>query len=79
MCGRQYVGSLITTVQMVGVLLGACVTGQLADSFGRRRVLFAVYALLQISSLASSFANSWQLYTVFRFFIGAFFGGEGTV
>ena len=61
---------------MVGVFIGAFVIGQLADVFGRRKVLYLVYLLLMTASLASSFANSWQAYAAFRFFIGGFFGGE---
>ena len=72
---QEYVTSLITSVQMVGVLIGACITGQLADTFGRRRILYAVYTLMLISVFLSAFSNSWQLYMVMRFFVGLFFGG----
>ncbi len=60
---------------MIGVLVGACVAGQLADAFGRRHVLFSAYALMQVALLLSSFAHTWEVYAVARFFIGAFFGG----
>ena len=74
-CGYEFISSLITTIQMVGVLLGAFATGQLADTYGRRKIIFLVYSLLLAFGFASSFSNSWQLYAFFRFLIGAFFGG----
>jgi len=74
-CDRGHLPYTITTIQMVGTLIGACIAGQLADTFGRRRVLYSVYLLLLAVGFFSSFSSSWQMVTVFRFFIGAFFGG----
>lgn len=74
-CDRGHLRFTITTIQMVGTLIGACIAGQLADTFGRRRVLYSVYLLLLVTGLLSSFSSSWQMFTVFRFFVGAFFGG----
>ena len=74
-CDRGHLPYTITTIQMVGTLIGACIAGQLADTFGRRRVLYSVYLLLLAVGFFSSFSSSWQMFTVFRFFVGAFFGG----
>lgn len=74
-CDRDYVKSLIMTFQMVGVLIGAVIVGQLADMYGRRNIYFAVYTLLLIVSFGSSFASSWQLYAACRAIIGALIGG----
>ena len=74
-CDRGHLRFTITTIQMVGTLIGACVTGQLADMYGRRRVLYTVYILLLAAGLGSAFSSSWQMFTIFRFFVGAFFGG----
>ncbi|CAH1796783.1 unnamed protein product [Owenia fusiformis] len=78
-CNQDYVSDLITTVQMVGVLVGACITGQLADTFGRRKIFYIIYALLLGVGFASSFANSWQLYAACRFFVGGLIGGTMVV
>ena len=77
-CGRDYIRTWIMTCQMAGVLVGACVTGQLADTFGRRYVLYIVYTLLLLAGLASSFVTSWQVYAAVKFFMGAFFGGKSS-
>lgn len=73
-CDRKWIPGTITTIQMCGLLVGALVMGQLADIFGRRRLLYLAYSLLLAVSLGSAFANSWQLFAVFRFFIGALVG-----
>ncbi|ELT93477.1 hypothetical protein CAPTEDRAFT_222903 [Capitella teleta] len=70
-----YVSTLLKILQMVGVLFGAMISGQLADILGRRKVFYVVYSLLVLVGIASSFANSWQLYVAFRVLIGAFIGG----
>ena len=79
MCGLDFVPSLITTVQMVGVLLGACIIGQLADTYGRRHIFYAVYTLMLVSGLVSAFSSCWQMYLAFRFLIGTFFGGKNCI
>ena len=76
LCETSNIPSLITTLQMVGVFIGACVTGQIADIRGRRRVFYSVYALLLLTGVLTSFSPMWQLYAVARFFVGIFFGGQ---
>lgn len=76
MCDKEYLRTLAMTVQMVGVLIGALVCGQLADMIGRRYVFFIDYSLLVVISLATSFVNSWELYAVCRFAVGVLIGGE---
>ncbi|XP_067666322.1 organic cation transporter protein-like [Haliotis asinina] len=75
MCSLSYIPNLITSLQMVGVLVGAVITGQLADMFGRKKMLFVEYALLLVVWFASAFANSWELYASLRFILGALVGG----
>ncbi|XP_046357158.2 organic cation transporter protein-like [Haliotis rufescens] len=74
-CSRSYIPNLITSIQMVGVLVGAVATGQLADLLGRKKMLFVEYTLLLVVWFGSAFANSWELYAAFRFIVGALVGG----
>ncbi|XP_076101360.1 organic cation transporter protein-like [Mytilus galloprovincialis] len=74
-CENEGIPSLITTIQMLGVFLGACITGQLADKFGRKKPLYLEYLLLLILLFCSAFAQSWQTFAVLRFFIGGLVGG----
>lgn len=78
-CGNSYVSDLVTTLQMVGLLLGATATGQLADLYGRRRLLFITYALMLVATFGSGWANSWQLYAALRTVVGAAIGGHMVV
>lgn len=78
-CEQSYIPDLITSLQMAGVLFGALITGQLADLFGRRKLLFITYTLLLIFWLASAFSPSWYFYTAMRVIVGACIGGEESV
>ncbi|CAL1525927.1 unnamed protein product [Lymnaea stagnalis] len=74
-CDSKYISELITSLQMVGVLIGALVTGQLADIFGRKKVLFIEYTLLIIFWFSTGFAPSWEIYAALRFVVGGLIGG----
>ncbi|XP_005098324.1 organic cation transporter protein [Aplysia californica] len=74
-CNQNYVGDLISSLQMAGVLVGAVLTGQLADFFGRKKVLFGEYSLLIVFWFSTAFAGSWQVYAALRFFVGGLVGG----
>ena len=65
-CGNDYLGELITTLQFVGLIIGAGAGGQLSDAIGRKKTYFLVQFLMLTSTLVSAFANSWQLYAVCR-------------
>ncbi|KAK3788267.1 hypothetical protein RRG08_027001 [Elysia crispata] len=74
-CDLDYVGELITSLQMLGVGIGAFITGQLADIFGRKKVLFIEYALLLVFWFSTAFADSWQVYAALRVIVGGLVGG----
>ncbi|XP_055893424.1 organic cation transporter protein-like [Biomphalaria glabrata] len=74
-CGRGAVADLITSLQMAGVLFGAVITGQLADIFGRKKILFIEYALLIVLWFSTGFVTVWELYAALRFLIGGLIGG----
>jgi MFS family permease len=52
---------------MLGVLLGALLTGQLADLFGRKKTLVAVASGMMFIQAAVSLSISWQIYIFIRF------------
>jgi OCT family organic cation transporter-like MFS transporter 4/5 len=75
-CDREHILYLIMTIQMAGVLVGAPIFGQVADSFGRKWSLFIVVAGILIAGGASAAAPSWEIYAVFSFIVGFFCGGS---
>ncbi|KAH3834353.1 organic cation transporter protein-like [Dreissena polymorpha] len=74
-CNQAILADTITSIQMAGVLVGAVLTGQLADLFGRRQILFIQHFVLVIMWFSSAFASSWAVYAGLRFVIGALTGG----
>lgn len=74
-CDRSSLTKIITTIQMCGVLLGALFTGQMADIFGRRKVLFLAYLMMLVVSLCSAFSPVWQVFAVLRFLTCGLVGG----
>ncbi|PAV76215.1 hypothetical protein WR25_17556 [Diploscapter pachys] len=64
-----------TTTQMVGIIIGAAIFGQLADSYGRKKVNLALMILMLFTSVGNSFVPSIDSYIIIRFFIGLWCGG----
>ncbi|VIO98590.1 Uncharacterized protein BM_BM5460 [Brugia malayi] len=74
----EYV-KLGTTLQNAGLMIGAIVAGNLADIYGRKKVLFIGTTGMMISLLATSFAPSFVIFTFLRFFDMLFTGGKHCV
>lgn len=75
-CEDAYKVDLVQSVLMAGTLFGAVMFGALADRFGRRKIWYITFTGLTIFGFASSFAPSYKLYTILRFFTGLCIGGE---
>uniref|UniRef100_F1KYH4 Organic cation transporter protein n=1 Tax=Ascaris suum TaxID=6253 RepID=F1KYH4_ASCSU len=65
--------------QMIGIMFGAIVFGQLSDTFGRRKTLIFGSAGLIVSGAASTFATGLIPFTIARFFVMFFTGGKHSV
>lgn len=63
---------------MTGVLFGALITGQLADIFGRKKILFIEYGLLIVLWFCTGFAPRWEIYAALRFLVGGLIGGKSS-
>ena len=61
-----YVSDLINSLQMVGLLIGAGVCGQLSDLFGRKKIYYMTLATLTVGGILSGISKNWQLYAACR-------------
>ena len=73
-CSRSYASDLITSVQMIGLTLGALTFGQLSDLVGRKISYFIGFSFLIFSGFGSAFSTFWQLYAFCRFLVGIGYG-----
>ncbi|CAL1525829.1 unnamed protein product [Lymnaea stagnalis] len=73
-CDLKWVKATVTSIQMAGVFLGALISGQISDLFGRRKTLYSfVLAHILLNGIAA-FSASWIMFAVMRFFIGISIG-----
>ncbi|XP_063303485.1 organic cation/carnitine transporter 2-like [Pelobates fuscus] len=69
-CENDWKGPLTTSLFFAGVLVGSFVSGQLSDSFGRKKVLFATMAVQTGFSIVQVFSTSWEMFAILFFIVG---------
>ncbi|CAG5125137.1 unnamed protein product, partial [Candidula unifasciata] len=74
-CDLSWVKPAVVSIQMAGLLLGALLAGQLGDSIGRKKTLYAFVLEHAVLNFITAFSVSWQMFAVCRFFIGFGIGG----
>ncbi|CAB3401250.1 unnamed protein product [Caenorhabditis bovis] len=77
--GGSNLARFSTTSQMVGIMVGSALSGQLSDIYGRKMVTQVVLIFMLIFSTGSSFSTSIEIFILFRFLIGICCGGLSTV
>ncbi len=65
---------LAMTMALVGCLIGAMVTGMIADKYGRKPLLLFSAAVFMITSVATGLASSFGVFLTARFFGGIAIG-----
>ncbi len=68
--------TLTLTVGSIGMLIGALVSGRMADRFGRVRVVTTCVALTGLASLGLAFSPTLAVFLLVRFVQGLAIGGE---
>jgi MFS family permease len=71
--------ALISSVAVVGMVIGGLVSGLIADHFGRRKMLLIDLALLVIGSLGAAAATGYFELVFFRFLGGLSVGAGYTI
>ncbi|VDN07802.1 unnamed protein product [Thelazia callipaeda] len=74
----EYV-KLGTTMQNVGLMIGAIVAGNLADIYGRKKVLLTATVGLIVFLVVTPLSPSFAVFTILRFFDMLFTGGQHCV
>ncbi|XP_056910897.1 organic cation/carnitine transporter 2-like isoform X2 [Takifugu flavidus] len=69
-CSEQWKQPFTSTIFLLGVLLGSLFSGQIADRFGRKPVMFATLAFQSISAVIAVFSPFWSMFAFFYFITG---------
>ena len=68
--------ALLSSIGMLGMALGAAVSGMAADRWGRRTVIMTTLIIYGVSSGLAGFSANYEMLLVFRFMTGFGLGGE---
>ncbi|KAM4590754.1 solute carrier family 22 member 7-like [Odontesthes bonariensis] len=69
-CDSKSLTKATSTIFFFGVMMGAIAFGYLCDKYGRKNTLLASYIMTVLFGFSSTFANSYTLFAVLRFFTG---------
>lgn len=64
---------------MFGLLISSLIMGQVADLIGRKPVIYVSLCMICVFNFACAFSYSWEMFVVFRFFLGFGAGAYETV
>jgi len=67
---------LLGSISMLGMALGAAISGMAADRWGRRNIVMLTLLIYGFASILSGFSTSYYMLLVLRFLTGFGLGGE---
>ncbi|XP_054714521.1 organic cation transporter protein-like [Uloborus diversus] len=74
-CKKSKKATLSSSIFMCGVLFGSAGFGMIADKFGRKNVMMSASLIMLASSIGTSFAPSFQIFSLLRFVTAAAVSG----
>lgn len=69
-------GLFLLNTQMIGMLVGGILWGQLGDRKGRMSTLFASIILYSVANILNAFVQNFEQYVILRFIAGIGLAGE---
>jgi sugar porter (SP) family MFS transporter len=64
---------------LFGTVLGSLIAGRPAEKYGRKKMLQAIGLLYLVTSLATAFTSTWEVFVLFRFLGGIGVGASSVV
>ncbi|XP_035231370.1 organic cation transporter protein-like isoform X2 [Stegodyphus dumicola] len=74
-CKKSWNGAMSNSIFMVGVLFGSAGFGAIADKYGRKNVMMSASLIMLVSSVGTSFAPSFNVFSLLRFITAAAVSG----
>ncbi|XP_056003356.1 solute carrier family 22 member 7-like [Ostrea edulis] len=76
-CDSEGLGSLSTTITVVGGMVGAILFPSLADKYGRLRIIYTTFISLSMCFVLASIVPWFNAFVILRFLTGMFGEGSG--
>ncbi|CAL2044992.1 unnamed protein product [Caenorhabditis brenneri] len=79
LCEDAKLEKLGTSIQMIGVMLGCVVFGQIGDQYGRKKPMMFCLCMCFIFGIWSALSTDFKKFTIFRTILCFFNGGQSTI
>ncbi|EFP08947.1 hypothetical protein CRE_18080 [Caenorhabditis remanei] len=79
LCEDAKLEKLGTSIQMIGVMLGCLVFGQIGDLYGRKKPMMFCLCMCFIFGIWSALSSDFKKFTIFRTILCFFNGGQSTI
>lgn len=79
LCEDAKLEKLGTSIQMIGVMLGCLVFGQIGDMYGRKKPMMFCLCMCFIFGIWSALSTDFKKFTIFRTILCFFNGGQSTI
>ena len=78
-CENDWIISMSSSIVFIGWIVGAIILGWIADSYGRKKVLFGSFFMMLTCGMIGPFVNNIHVFLLMRFLVGFFIPGTSYV
>uniref|UniRef100_A0A1I7TSC4 MFS domain-containing protein n=1 Tax=Caenorhabditis tropicalis TaxID=1561998 RepID=A0A1I7TSC4_9PELO len=79
LCEDAKLEKMGTSIQMIGVMLGCLVFGQIGDLYGRKKPMMFCLCMCFVFGIWSALSSDFKKFTIFRTILCFFNGGQSTI